>query len=215
MRRGSISLLFAAFGVFAAAGGTAADAKTYQGYGYGSHTKARYQTSYRKSGYTKKAYGRGYSKGYGAKRTYSKKSYGYNQRGNYGRKTYGRSAQRGYGYRPRVAYGGGGGGGGGASTSCLTSETRALLGRIQAQFGPVQVISTCRPGARIAGSGRPSLHASGRAVDFRVPGGRKGQVVQWLIANHRSGGTMTYSDMDHVHVDVGARFVALGRPSGH
>ncbi len=101
-----------------------------------------------------------------------------------------------------------------SSRRCLTSEARALLGRIQARFGNVQVISTCRPGARIATSGRPSKHASGQAVDFRVPG-RKSEVVKWLSANHRSGGTMTYSDMDHIHVDVGYRFVALNRPSGH
>lgn len=102
----------------------------------------------------------------------------------------------------------------GASGSCLTSEARAVLGRIQARFGNVQVISTCRPGARIATSGRPSKHASGQAVDFRVPG-RKKEVVNWLINNHHAGGTMTYSDMDHIHVDVGYRFVALNRPSGH
>lgn len=105
-------------------------------------------------------------------------------------------------------------GGASASASCLTSQARALLGRIQSRFGKVQIISTCRPGARIATSGRPSKHASGQAIDFRVPG-RKREVVQWLIANHHSGGTMTYSDMDHIHVDVGYRFVALNRPSGH
>lgn len=103
--------------------------------------------------------------------------------------------------------------GGGTSTSCLTSDARNLLGRIKSRFGNVQIISTCRPGARIATTGRPSKHASGRAIDFRVPG-RKKEVVQWLLANHRSGGTMTYRDMDHVHVDVGARFVALNRNSG-
>lgn len=105
-------------------------------------------------------------------------------------------------------------GGSGSSTSCLTSEARNLLGRIRSQFGNVQIISTCRPGARIASSGKPSKHASGRAIDFRVPGKKK-QVVAWLMANHHSGGTMTYSDMDHIHVDVGSRFVALNRPSGH
>lgn len=103
--------------------------------------------------------------------------------------------------------------GGGTSTACLTSEAKNLLGRIKSRFGNVQIISTCRPGARIAKTGRPSKHASGRAIDFRVPG-RKKDVVQWLIANHHSGGTMTYRDMDHVHVDVGARFVALNRSSG-
>ena len=105
------------------------------------------------------------------------------------------------------------GGGGSTSTTCLTSQARTLLGQIQSQFGNVQVISTCRPGARIATTGKMSKHASGQAIDFRVPG-RKAEVVAWLRQNHNSGGTMTYSDMDHIHVDVGARFVALNRPSG-
>ncbi|MFM9846377.1 MAG: hypothetical protein ACKVP3_04370 [Hyphomicrobiaceae bacterium] len=97
----------------------------------------------------------------------------------------------------------------GTSRSCLTASTRALLGRIEANFGPMQIISTCRPGARIAGTGRVSKHASGQAVDFNA-GSRKGAVVKWLIANHRSGGTMTYAGMSHIHVDVGQHFVALG-----
>lgn len=101
---------------------------------------------------------------------------------------------------------------GGASRSCLTGAARGLLSRIESQFGSVQIISTCRPGARIAGSGKVSKHASGNAIDFRVPG-KKSAVISWLRANHHSGGTMTYSDMDHVHVDIGSRFVALGRPS--
>jgi len=75
-------------------------------------------------------------------------------------------------------------------------------------------VSTCRPGAVIAGSGRPSRHASGNAIDFNAPSGRKPEVVRWLIANHRAGGVMTYSDMNHIHVDIGRRFVALGAGSG-
>jgi hypothetical protein len=103
---------------------------------------------------------------------------------------------------------------GGTSRSCLTSEARALLNSIENHFGRVEIVSTCRPGARIAGTGRRSKHASGEAIDFRAPG-KKRQVVQWLINNHSDGGTMTYSDMDHIHVDVGYHFVALNRPSGH
>ena len=96
----------------------------------------------------------------------------------------------------------------GTSRACLTRPARALLARIEGQFGPVQVISTCRPGARIAGTGRISRHASGNAVDFSA-GGRKGAVVRWLIANHHTGGTMTYARMSHIHVDIGQRFVSL------
>jgi uncharacterized protein YcbK (DUF882 family) len=101
----------------------------------------------------------------------------------------------------------------GTSTACLTSAARNLLARIRAQFANVEIVSTCRPGAKIAGTGYPSKHASGQAIDFRVPG-RKAQVVRWLIANDHMGGIMTYSDMDHIHVDIGPRFVALGAPSG-
>ena len=96
----------------------------------------------------------------------------------------------------------------GTARGCLTSAARALLGRIEAQFGSVQLVSTCRPGARIAGTGRISRHASGNAVDFNA-GGRKAAVVRWLIANHKSGGVMTYAGMSHIHVDIGPRFVAL------
>lgn len=103
--------------------------------------------------------------------------------------------------------------GGGTSRTCLTSEARALLNRVEAQFGPVSIVSACRAGAVIATSGKPSKHRYGQAIDFDA-GGRKGAVVQWLIANHHSGGTMTYRDMSHIHVDVGYRFVKLGANSG-
>jgi Bacterial SH3 domain/Peptidase M15 len=95
-----------------------------------------------------------------------------------------------------------------APRTCLTQTARALLERIEEKFGPVKLVSTCRPGATIAGSGRPSRHASGNAVDFD-PGSRKGQIVEWLIANHHDGGTMTYADMDHIHVDIGPHFVSI------
>ena len=99
-------------------------------------------------------------------------------------------------------------GGASASRSCLTSSARNLLARIEARFGTMQVISTCRPGARIAGTGRISKHASGNAVDFNA-GRQKGAVLNWLIANHKSGGIMTYPRMSHIHVDIGPRFVSL------
>ena len=95
-----------------------------------------------------------------------------------------------------------------APRTCLTSAARALLERIEEKFGPVQLISTCRPGATIAGSGRPSRHATGNAVDFNA-GSRKREIVEWLIDNHRDGGTMTYPDMDHIHVDIGPHFVSI------
>jgi hypothetical protein len=95
-----------------------------------------------------------------------------------------------------------------APRSCLKPAARALLERIEQKFGPVRVVSTCRPGAMIAGTNHPSRHASGNAVDFDA-GGRKAAILEWLIANHRAGGTMTYAGMDHIHVDIGPHFVSL------
>ena len=101
----------------------------------------------------------------------------------------------------------------GAERSCLTRETRNLLDRIEGRFGHVQLISTCRPGARFASTGKVSKHASGQAIDFSAPSGKKQELVRWLVANHKSGGTMTYRDMNHIHVDVGYHFVSLGSAS--
>ena len=96
-----------------------------------------------------------------------------------------------------------------APRSCLAYETKVLLARIEQVFGPVDMVSTCRPGAVIAGSGKPSLHRDGRAIDFDA-GGRKGAILQWLIEHHKTGGTMTYRSMSHIHVDIGPHFVSLG-----
>jgi uncharacterized protein YcbK (DUF882 family) len=98
---------------------------------------------------------------------------------------------------------------GGTSRSCLQPQARALLNRIESQFGAVSIVSTCRPGAVIATSGKPSKHRYGLAIDFNA-GNRKGAIVNWLIKNHHSGGTMTYRGMNHIHVDIGHRFVSLG-----
>ncbi|MDX2155520.1 MAG: D-Ala-D-Ala carboxypeptidase family metallohydrolase [Hyphomicrobiaceae bacterium] len=97
----------------------------------------------------------------------------------------------------------------GASRTCLTEPARALLDTIEGRFGQMKVVSTCRPGAKIAGTSRVSRHASGNAIDFDA-GNRKSEVVAWLIANHGDGGTMTYRDMDHIHVDIGRHFVSIG-----
>jgi Peptidase M15 len=101
---------------------------------------------------------------------------------------------------------------GGGNRKGLTRAALALLERIETAFGPVNVISGYRAGARIAGSGRVSRHASGNAIDFEA-GGRKGAIFKWLIANHHSGGTMTYSDMSHIHADIGPHFVSLAANS--
>lgn len=103
---------------------------------------------------------------------------------------------------------------------CLPASIKAKLGEIRQKFGPVSIVSAHRPGARIAGSGKRSYHASCRAVDFNPPKGKYAQVVAWLKANH-SGGVGTYScGMHHIHIDNGPRVrfhhcvTASGRPTG-
>src|SRR4029077_15532297 len=50
-----------------------------------------------------------------------------------------------------------------APRKCLQPEVRALLEHVEDVFGPVEVISTCRPGATTAGSGRPRRAPAGNA----------------------------------------------------
>ena len=90
-----------------------------------------------------------------------------------------------------------------ANTSCLPGNLRAALANVRARFGPVTVISTHRPGARIRG-GRPSLHASCRAVDFRPARGTYSKVAAYLRSNW-NGGLGTYSS-GHIHIDAGPRY---------
>ncbi|MDX2289680.1 MAG: D-Ala-D-Ala carboxypeptidase family metallohydrolase [Hyphomicrobiaceae bacterium] len=107
-----------------------------------------------------------------------------------------------------------------ASTGCLPASIKAKLNEIRSKFGPISIVSAHRSGARIAGSGRRSLHASCRAVDFHPPAGKYSQVVSYLRATH-SGGVGTYScGMNHVHIDNGGRVrfhhcvTASGTPVG-
>lgn len=88
--------------------------------------------------------------------------------------------------------------------SCLTYDTRALLEQAEAHFGVTfKLVSTCRPGARIAGTNHISEHAHGRAVDLMVPRRiSKQAVVRWFYA-HAKGVTMVYRSMAHVHFDTG------------
>lgn len=88
---------------------------------------------------------------------------------------------------------------------CVPSELRRTLDEIEDRFGPVQVVSTRRPSAKIAGSGRRSKHADCRAVDFNPPRGKYGEVAAWLKANH-AGGVGTYGcGMHHIHIDAGGK----------
>ena len=88
-----------------------------------------------------------------------------------------------------------------ASRGCLTGQTRQLLSGLESRFGQVKVISTCRPGAVIAGSGRPSQHRYGKAVDFVPRSGQRAAMLAWLRAN-AGGAVLTYVS-GHIHFDTG------------
>lgn len=90
-----------------------------------------------------------------------------------------------------------------AASGCLPGVLKSRLSQIRKKFGKVQIISTHRPGARIAGTGKRSYHASCRAVDFHAPKGKYSAVVNWLKSQHK-GGVGTYScGMHHIHIDNG------------
>lgn len=92
-----------------------------------------------------------------------------------------------------------------ASRGCLPGSVKSMLRQIESRFGRVRVISSFRKGARIAGSGRRSYHASCRAVDFYPPKGKKAAVIAYLKRNF-NGGIGTYRcRMHHVHIDNGPR----------
>lgn len=90
-----------------------------------------------------------------------------------------------------------------ANPSCLPGALQAALADLQLHYGAVSIISTHRPGARIRG-GRPSLHASCRAVDFKPAPGTYAQVAAHLRRSW-NGGVGTYSS-GHIHIDLGDNY---------
>jgi uncharacterized protein YcbK (DUF882 family) len=80
---------------------------------------------------------------------------------------------------------------------CLKPETKAMMRRLQARIGLIEVTSTC--GGRHA---RNSLHYSGRAVDFRPVSTSASNAVAVLRSMPEVGGVGTYPS-GVVHADVG------------
>lgn len=92
------------------------------------------------------------------------------------------------------------------SLACLTPKMRTVWAYVTAHWGPLRVVSTCRPGAFIRNTHVPSYHRYGMAIDFMAPRGKKRAMVKWLHL-HTLGGVMTYSNFKHIHIDVGPRFL--------
>lgn len=97
-----------------------------------------------------------------------------------------------------------------SSRSCLTSDTRAVLARLEARVGSVSIVSTCRPGATIAGTRRPSFHRYGKAVDFNTR--NKAAAIAFLRTQPVF--VMTYANYSHIHFNTGQKGIALGAGGG-
>jgi uncharacterized protein YcbK (DUF882 family) len=75
------------------------------------------------------------------------------------------------------------------------------LRELESMFGKIRIISSCRKGARVRKTGRPSMHSYCRAVDFIPPRGYYWKVAIWLKLTW-SGGVGTYSGrFNHIHID--------------
>lgn len=89
----------------------------------------------------------------------------------------------------------------------IVAPLAAKVRSIQASCGSA-VISAVRHGARVRGSGRPSLHASGRAVDVRGnPSCIYANLKGWT--NRGGGYSRDYSRVGHVHISYGGREAGL------
>lgn len=92
------------------------------------------------------------------------------------------------------------------------AEITSFLSRVRAQCGSVQVISTFRRGARIAGTHRRSCHATGQAVDYTTS---NPSCALRVASGSRLGHSIDYGRVRHFHVSTcaqerGARFAHGG-----
>jgi len=92
------------------------------------------------------------------------------------------------------------------SRSCLTGATASILNQLEARVGKVSIVSTCRSGATIAGTRRPSYHRYGMAVDFHTP--NKSAAIAFLKTQPVL--IMTYSNMGHIHFNTGQKGIVYG-----
>ena len=75
------------------------------------------------------------------------------------------------------------------------------LRNVETKFGKIKILSSCRPGATVRKTGRPSMHRYCRAVDFNPPRGKYRQVARYLKTTW-GGGVGTYSGrFNHIHID--------------
>ncbi len=89
----------------------------------------------------------------------------------------------------------------GTSITCLPAVLKSILGKVVSRFGSVKVTSTWRPAWRAR---RNSYHRRCEAVDFRVPGVRPREVLNFVRTLPETGGNKVYWN-GLIHVDTGPR----------
>ncbi len=88
-----------------------------------------------------------------------------------------------------------------SSTACLPAMVKAALAKADAACG-IKVISTFRPGARIATTGQVSKHASCRGADFTT---KNVECVRSALHDYRGTMSTDYYSVspNHFHIDDG------------
>lgn len=99
------------------------------------------------------------------------------------------------------------------NTSCLPYQIKAALEKANQACG-ITVISAHRPGARIAGTGHVSKHATCHAADFTT---KNPPCVLLALSDWRGKLSTDYSRVRHFHIDDGsyARFAHGGSRRRH
>lgn len=96
------------------------------------------------------------------------------------------------------------------SSSGLPASVRAALSDVRSSCSGFRVISMHRPGARVAGTGRVSLHAYGLAADFRVS---NYGCAYGVLQRHNVGWSRDGGRCGHIHVSDGSR-IGRHEPAG-
>lgn len=89
----------------------------------------------------------------------------------------------------------------GTSLTCLPPVLKGILGKVVSRYGSVKVTSSWRPAWRAR---RNSYHRRCQAMDFRVPGVRPREVLNFVRTLPETGGSKVYWN-GLIHVDTGPR----------
>jgi hypothetical protein len=89
----------------------------------------------------------------------------------------------------------------GTSIACLPPVLKGILGKVVSRYGAAKVTSTWRPAWRARSR---SYHRRCQAMDFRVPGVRPREVLNFVRTLPETGGNKVYWN-GLIHVDTGPR----------